>query len=256
MTGQPPGAPGEEDMRRALRADADRAAAADSDAVWQRISQGVHRRRRRRELVGTAASALAVLAIAVGSDQFGGAIGTAEQAGPAASAASTSSARPAATQPPTSSKVPTQDSPGIAGTARPDSSSARAVPLVDQDIPTTPEDARRAFTDAGYDEDDARQLGEVWRWGQVQDVEVVAGARLTRGEQLPLQPGEDADDATADTTWPLFENLLSYTTAGYDNEDAEVLAARWGEEPPLVRMLVGELTRAGELPADSDLGSW
>lgn len=258
MTHHAPSGPGDDDVRRALRADADRAATADPGAVWTRIEQGVqHRRRRRRELAGTGAAALAVIAIAVGANQLDGLVDGPDQARPAATAAPTAVPTPSPTSAPTAPATPTTDA------ATPAPSSAR-VPLAERSIPVTPEDARAAFREAGYDQDDAWQLGEVWRWGDVQDVEVVAGARLARGEQLPLQPGRPAAEATRDeaatneaaaeevATWQPYENLLTYTTAGYDDTDAGTLAERWGEEPHLVRMLVGELVRADELPAATD----
>lgn len=232
MTHHAPSGTGDgRDLRQALRADAERAADTDPDAVWTRISHGVaHRRRRRRELADTGAAALAVIAIALGADEFGVVGGGIDQARPAATTVPTSPVAP----------VPDRSAPQPVSTVR--------TPLAGRSIPITPDDARAAFREAGYDQDDAWQLAEVWRWSDVQDVEVVAGARLARDDQLPLRSGQAAAEADEEAAWQPYVNLLAYTSAGYDAHDADALAARWGEEPDLVRMFVGELVRAGDLP--------
>lgn len=241
MTEDRPGA-GEEALRHALRSDADRAARTDTDLVWTRISHGVaNRRRRRQELAGTGAAALAVIAVTVGVANLG-LSDDPDQARPVAPPPVTAPATAGPTAPPTPSPTP----PTAAATPGP--SDVLPTPLAELDVTVTPSQAREAYLDAGYDEDDAWQLVEVWRWGDVDDVEVVAGARLLRGEPLPLQPGQTAAEAAEDEAWPLSENLLTYYNSGFDAADADALAESWGEQADLVRMLIGELARAGELP--------
>jgi hypothetical protein len=66
------------------------------------------------------------------------------------------------------------------------------VRLADQPFPATIDQARQAGTDAGYDQDDAWALVQVWRWADVDAVTAVAGLRLLDGEELPLRPRKPA----------------------------------------------------------------
>ncbi|SDQ70246.1 hypothetical protein [Quadrisphaera sp. DSM 44207] len=212
----------EDELRRALQADADRAA--DPDAVLARVHVGVRRRRARTRAATAAAAALTVTGIAVGVPALG------RLSAPVAPT-------PVAQAP--VEQAPVEQEP-----------TAAAPELSALSFARTPQQARQAFADAGYGEADARELAAVWQWLDADAVTVVAGLRLLDGQDLPLRPGQTRADA-AGPRQPLSEVLQAYGAAGYDEADATALAARWDEPVTTVMIFVGEVLLQEDPPAAS-----
>jgi len=221
----------DDDLRRAFGEDAARAA--DPDEVWVGVQQGVRRRRQRRERVGAALVLTAVAGLAI---SLGAYLGAPQEAGP-----------PAERTTATASPSPTSSTPSTAPTPSTPSTPPTPPPLTDAAVPVSPADARQAFDDAGYTEDDARRLADLWRWGDPAHVAVVAGADLLAGEQLPLAPGEAAPAGGEGGRDGLYEELAAFGEAGYTQADATALAEEWDEDEQTAKVLVGHLLLQGRL---------
>jgi len=215
----------DDDLRRVLGEDA--AGTADPDEVWAAVQHGVQRRRRRRERVGAGLVLTAVAGLGV---SLGAYLAAPQDVGPPAGTTATASPSPESTPPP-------------------DDAPAPSTPPLTAAVILTPAEARGAFADAGYTEDDARRLQTLWQWGDVDDVTVLAGADLLAGAPLPLEPGQVADVGAEGGRTGLYEELAAFGEAGYTEADAAALAEEWGEDPQTVRVLVGHLLLEGRLPA-------
>ena len=109
----------QDELRRALRADADAADALDHDAIWANVSTGIHRRRRRRRAAAATGAAVALVATVIAVPAldrltFAPVSPPVAEAPPAPTAPSTPSPDPSATaEPPTTPDGPTRVPPEV-----------------------------------------------------------------------------------------------------------------------------------------------
>ncbi|MCI2237143.1 hypothetical protein MN205_01370 [Kineococcus sp. TRM81007] len=100
--------------------------------------------------------------------------------------------------------------------------------------------ALEAYFAAGYDYDDAVELGRSWNV-EPGEAKVSAGADLLAGRPVPLEPtGEPYVGAPAD------EELVAYFGAGYGYADAVELGRLWNVEPAEAKTTAGAHLLAGE----------
>ncbi|WP_432536991.1 hypothetical protein [Kineococcus arenarius] len=100
--------------------------------------------------------------------------------------------------------------------------------------------ALEAYFAAGYDYDDAVELGRSWNV-EPGEAKAAAGADLLAGRPVPLEPtGEPYVAAPAD------EELVAYFGAGYGYADAVELGRLWNVEPAEAKTTAGAHLLAGE----------
>ncbi|WP_337061281.1 hypothetical protein [Kineococcus sp. G2] len=106
-------------------------------------------------------------------------------------------------------------------------------------------EALEAYFAAGYDYDDAVELGRLWNV-EPGEAKSTAGAHLLAGEDLPFEPVEqpvEQPPAPADDRAPQRE---AFFAAGYTYDDAVELARAWNVDPWEAKALAGERLLAGE----------
>ncbi|WP_432504600.1 hypothetical protein [Kineococcus arenarius] len=183
---------------------------------------GRRRANRRRALLAAPAAAAAVGAVGVASWGGWSGPGGTSTASPAASGAP-------ATQPDVrTSAGPTAEAGGqeaLREAARTAVEQTRAL---------------EAYFAAGYDYDDAVELGRSWNV-EPGEAKVTAGADLLAGRPVPLEPtGEPYVAAPAD------EELVAFFGAGYGYADAVELGRLWNVEPAQAKTTAGAHLLAGE----------
>ena len=114
---------------------------------------------------------------------------------------------------------------------------------------STTENDRDLFFADGYTYLDAGTLGTIWD-ADVFTAKTVAGQVLADGGTLPIRPGQAAGSARVAH---VAQALGAYANAGYGYDDAEQLAALWGEtDPSLVKAVAGQQLLDGRaLPVTS-----
>ncbi|WP_088285942.1 hypothetical protein [Kineosporia sp. A_224] len=121
----------------------------------------------------------------------------------------------------------------------------------------TAEEALGAFFDAGYLYEDAVALKRAWHSkADVSDVKVRAGRKLLAGRDLPVDPS-----GTPATEQEIAERaaLDAYLDAGFDSDDADLLALLWGPETDAyeAKVLAGsKLLAGGEVPIEHGQTAW
>lgn len=121
----------------------------------------------------------------------------------------------------------------------------------------TAEEALGAFFDAGYLYEDAVALKRAWHSkADVSDVKVRAGRKLLAGRDLPVDPS-----GTPATEQEVTERaaLDAYLDAGYDSDDADLLALLWGPDTDAyeAKVLAGsKLLAGGEVPIEPGQTAW
>lgn len=89
-------------------------------------------------------------------------------------------------------------------------------------VPYTVAEALKAYFGAGYDYNDAVQLGQMWNETNLTQVKGEAGAKLLEGGTLPIPPSGPAE-TTQD------KDVSAFLTAGYTYDDAVRLGQMWHE---------------------------
>ena len=111
-------------------------------------------------------------------------------------------------------------------------------------VPHTVGEALAAYFAAGYDYNDAVQLGQMWNETDITKVKAEAGAKLIDGETLPIQPSapnQGVDPQTAAAVKEFFD-------AGYDYNDAVQLGKMWNETDLFqVKAEAGKKLMAGQV---------
>lgn len=121
----------------------------------------------------------------------------------------------------------------------------------------TAEEALGAFFDAGYLYEDAVALKRAWHSkADVSDVKVRAGRKLLAGRDLPVDPS-----GTPATEQEIAERaaLDAYLDAGFDSDDADLLALLWGPDTDAyeAKVLAGsKLLAGGEVPIEHGQTAW
>lgn len=125
---------------------------------------------------------------------------------------------------------------GVPGLTTAAAGGTPALGLIAEQAPPPGTGSVDAFLAAGYTYDDALALAE--RWGPENELQIKTevGELLARGGALTAS--RFADPAAADGLGP-DQLAAAFTTAGYDGDDAAVLARAWGTD------LAGAAERAG-----------
>ncbi|WP_432494607.1 hypothetical protein [Kineococcus gypseus] len=197
---------------------------------------GRRRLRRRRALLTAPAAAAAVGAVGVGALVQGGwprpgGTSTATPAGPAARGA----AGPAVDPVPGSAPEPAGQE-ALQQAARAAVQEAAALD---------------AYFAAGYDYDDAVELGRLWNV-EPDEAKTTAGAHLLAGEDLPFEPvAEPGAELGAGPGAPVppdprAPQREAFFAAGYDYDDAVRLAELWRVDSWEAKALAGERLLAGQ----------
>lgn len=184
--------------------------APDADAVHERITAGVARRRRRREVAGLGGVALAVTGLLLGAEAL--VSSPDDPAAPPAAAPSPDGPPPTAPRDPQGAQEPPEAAPA--------------------DVPPPAQLAREAFLASGYTYEDAVVLAELWR-SDAGRAKAVAGQRLLGGAPLPVAPGSPA--ASAGDQPPVVDEAVdAFFAAGLSEQDASALADLWQEDDLMV----------------------
>jgi hypothetical protein len=77
-----------------------------------------------------------------------------------------------------------------------------------------------AYFAAGYDYNNAVQLGQLWNISDIQQIKADAGQKLLEGQTLPVTP-----DLRAET--PVDKDVSAFFAAGYTYDDAVTLSKLW-----------------------------
>jgi len=136
------------------------------------------------------------------------------------------------------------------------------LPVAPSGTPATADDlALQAYFTAGYDYQDAVNLGKMWHESDVSQVKIDAGKKLENGESLPIRPSADKGQPTAgkgssDVTPPAgdpeaaageAEAVSALFQAGYDYNDAVKLAKMWHQTDPYnAKVSAGKKLERGE----------
>lgn len=118
------------------------------------------------------------------------------------------------------------------------------------------EQAMLAWFDAGYLAEDAEELAEIWDMDDeaLHDVKVLAGRKLVAGRDLPVDPS--GTPATEEEIAQR-EQLDAFLDAGYDGDDAEVLARYWNVDALEAKYLTGaKLLAEVEVPIGPEETPW
>lgn len=103
--------------------------------------------------------------------------------------------------------------------------------------------AQTAYFDAGYDYDDAVQLGKIWNETDLTQVKTEAGQKLIAGEKLPIPPSGDPappDNAAND------QAVATFFDDGYDYNDAVQLGKMWNVSSYQAKVAGGKKLENGE----------
>jgi hypothetical protein len=118
------------------------------------------------------------------------------------------------------------------------------------------EQAMLAWFDAGFVAEDAEELAAIWDMdaGDLHDVKVLAGRKLVAGRDLPVEP--TGTPATEEEVVQR-EQLDAFLDAGYDGDDAEVLARYWNVDALEAKYLTGaKLLADAEVPIGAEETPW
>ena len=116
----------------------------------------------------------------------------------------------------------------------------------------TPQEAFRAWFEAGYGYEDAVALSALWHRADIEDVKFLAGRKLLAGRTLPVAPSYPP--ATAED-----KAISAFFDAGYDTADAELLATLYGVPGDLSQAKVtagSKLLAGGTLPVEPGQTAW
>lgn len=139
-------------------------------------------------------------------------------------AAPIASPTPSPTPSPIASPVPSPVSSSVTGPVSSLSAQPSPVPSFDGSpaAPYTQQQEIEAFIADGYDYDNATALSTLWNEPDIAQVKADAGLKLLTGETLPVTPNGTPETAAQ-------KDMDAYFNAGYDYNDATMLASLWHE---------------------------